>query len=234
MAARTRRPDIIFNLIEHGAKHTVKDSLDRSALFYASRNGDALSMTHILRTKPGINDGSLHEAARELYPDAVRLLIDNGHRPDFASTKHSGRTALAELCLLCDTSCDCGDIEATLDALISGGIEPLRKCAGKTALFYALENMDPITVTQRLLDRCYWEYVDHANNIYECNDYYYSPTMYIEKGFIPIEKERATALKKILYSFDAKDHYYAKEGHDQPRDAVGLPPAIGKSDLFRY
>lgn len=228
MAARAGRADVIFDLIQHDAKHSARDSFDRSPLFYASRNGNSLSMTHILRNNPGVNDGSLHEAARELHPEAVTLLIRNGHRPDFASTKHSGRTALAELCLLCDTSRDCGDIEATLEALIRGGLDPLRKCAGKTALFYALENVDPIIITQRLLDRCYWEYVDHPNNIYECNDHFYSPTMFIEKGFVPLEKERSTALKKILYNFDAKDRYYAKEGQDQPRDAVGLPPALGK------
>ena len=81
-----------------------RDYQKHSALFYASRNGD-MDMVQILSEAGALSDdGSLHEAAREVHPQVVSLLLSVGHDISFPSLLHldergSGRTPLEELCL---------------------------------------------------------------------------------------------------------------------------------------
>lgn len=236
IAAKYERPDIVASLLKHGAQ-VIRDSNDRSALFYASRNGDIKSMTSILKAKPapGTDDGSLQEAARELYPAAVKLLIKHDHHPDFTSTKHDGRTALAELALCCDGSSPDVRIDDTIDALIKGNAkskkaDPLKKCLGKTPLYLALENPSPLTVVQKLLERVYWNIVNDSKNLYVEDDIFYSPTMYVKKGFLPLSEPDTENLLKLLRSHEAADIYYANLGQEQPPDAVNMPEKIATAE----
>lgn len=231
IAAKNERSDIVIKLLKHDANPSAKDIFERTALFYASRLGDVKSIAAILKAKPGPNDGSLHEAARELHGPAIKLLIKGGHHPDFTSTRHDGRTALAELALCCDTSVPSERIETTIDALKTGKADPLKKCCDKkTALYLALENPAPFRIVEKLLERIYWEFVNDPQNLYIDEDIFYSPTMYITKGFLPLDQADATRLVELLRTHNAADVYYAKEGQDQPPDAVGMPEKIAEAE----
>jgi hypothetical protein len=197
--------------------------LDRSALFYASRNGDTESIAAILKAKPGPNDGSLQEAARELHAPAIKLLVKGGHHPDFTSTKHDGRTALAELALCCASSTTDGRLDEAIDALSAGKVDPLKKCRGKNPFYLALENPLPFPIVQKLLERIYWKYLNDPANLYVEDNIFYSPTMYVTKGFLPLSEADTAALLQLLRDHGATDSYYAAEGQDQPPDAVNMP-----------
>lgn len=215
-------------LLKHGAKVSARDVYDRSALFYASRNGNTETIASILKAKPGPNDGSLQEAARELHAPAIKLLVKGGHHPDFTSTKHDGRTALAELALCCASSPSDERIDDTIDALSTGKVDPLKKCRGKNALYLALENPSPFAIVQKLLERIYWKYVNDPNNLYVEDNILYSPTMYVSKGFLPLSEADAEGLLRLLRDHNAEDVYYASEGQDQPPDAIGMPEKMAE------
>lgn len=97
-------------------------------------------MNSLLKKKPPLNDGSLHEAARELHSEAVKILVAAGHDVNFPSLKHGGRTALCELCYECRGSKDLLALQSTLQECMAAKASPLRKCRGRTALFFAIEN----------------------------------------------------------------------------------------------
>jgi hypothetical protein len=223
IAAKYGRSDVVTLLLKHGARVSSRDVFDRSALFYASRKGDTESIAAILKAKPGPNDGSLQEAARELHAPAVKLLIKGGHHPDFTSTKHDGRTALAELALCCASSTTDGRIDDTIDALVTGKVDPLKKCRGKNPFYLALENPSPFAIVQKLLERIYWKYLNEPANLYVEDNIFYSPTMYVTKGFLPLSETDTAALLQLLRDHGATDSYYAAEGEDQPPDAVNMP-----------
>ena len=206
---------------------------DRSALFFASRNGDVESIAAILKGKPGPNDGSLQEAARELHAPAIKLLIKGGHHPDFTSTKHDGRTALAELALCCESIPADARIDDTIDQLVNGKVDPLKKCRGKTPLYLALENPSPFAITQKLLERIYWKYNSNLGNLYVEDNVFYSPTMYVTKGFLPLPEGDQERLISLLRDHEIADIYYAKEGMVQPPDAVGMPEKVAEFEEKR-
>ena len=226
LAAKHGRTDVVLKLLQHGAKATTRDKFDRTALFYAASKGDTKSVHGIVKRKPGTNDGSLQEAARELHVPAIKLLLKAGHNPDFPSPKHDRRTALAELCLRCDSTKDSSLIALAIDALVAGKADPLKKYRGKTAMFLTLENPDPFLMTQKLIEQLYWQYINHEANIYAEDDVCYSPTMYISKGFLPVSEEERDRLIKLLEDCEAVDRYYVKEGQEQPPDAIGIPEKI--------
>jgi hypothetical protein len=215
-------------LLKHGAKVSARDVYDRSALFYASRNGNTETIASILKAKPGPNDGSLQEAARELHAPAIKLLIKGGHHPDFTSTKHDGRTALAELALCCASSPSDERIDDTIDALSTGKVDPLKKCRGKNPLYLALENPSPFAIVKKLLERIYWKYINDPNNLYVEDNILYSPTMYVTKGFLALSEADAEGLLRLLRDHNAEDVYYASEGQDQPPDSVGMPEKMAE------
>lgn len=142
-----------------------------------------------MNRKPGTNDRSLQEAARELHVPAINFLLKTGHNPDFPSPKHDRRTALAELCLHCDSTKESSLIALAIDALVAGQADPLKKYHGKTAIFLTLENPDPFLMTQELIEQLYWQHINNEANIYAEDDVFYSPTMYISKGFLPVSEE---------------------------------------------
>ncbi|KAF2799768.1 hypothetical protein K505DRAFT_370800 [Melanomma pulvis-pyrius CBS 109.77] len=233
IAAKSGRSEDVTLLLKHGAKVSARDAYDRSALFYASRNGDAKTIASILKAKPGPNDGSLQEAARELHAPAIKLLIKGGHHPDFTSSKHDGRTALAELALCCASSPSDDRINDTIDALSMGNVDPLKKCRGKNPLYLSLENPEPLAIVQKLLERIYWKYVNDPNNLYIEDNILYSPTMYVTKGFLALSEADTGKLLKLLRDHETADVYYASEGQDQPPDAIGMPEKIAEFERKR-
>lgn len=185
LASRYCRKSIVEKLLQSKAKVNAKDLWDCSALFYASQFGYHDIVRMLLKSKPPppLNDGSLHEAARELHGRIVDELIRAKHDPNFISYKHGGRNALAELCYAAATN-EQGRLEEVLDALVRGGVKPTSKYRGKTALFLALDNPAPEAMVIKFVERVMYKDINSRENIYEENDFFYSPTVYIKKHLL--------------------------------------------------
>ncbi|RDL34689.1 Uncharacterized protein BP5553_07817 [Venustampulla echinocandica] len=234
LAAKYSRSDLVVKLLAKKVKSSAKDKFDRTALFYASRNGDIDSVNALIKAKSAINDGSLQEAAKKLHSKVVATLIKGKHDPDFPSSKeqHEGRTALQEMALMCDCSKAGAETEETVQALVKGKANPLEKSRGRNALFLALDNANPVPITRAILDGVMWKHMNSDENVYIEVDpetgtkYYFSPTMYVARGFSQGPEEYSDQLQKILVDKRGDDRYYAEEGAVQPADAVGMPQAI--------
>lgn len=233
LAARYGRADIILTLLRNEAKPSPKDVFDRSALFFAAGNGDVKSVKALLKHKARLNDGSLHEAARELQAETIALLVKCGHNANFSSTKHDGLTPLAEMCMYCNSAEGATKIEESIEALKKGKLESLKLWKGKSVLYMALDNEDPYPITSALIERLMGSYIDEDANIYTEGVLSYSPTMYLRQGFFLGPQELASQLEDLLKMHGAQDHYYAKIREEQPPGAVGLPKAIQKHENER-
>ncbi|KAK0720197.1 hypothetical protein B0H67DRAFT_486120 [Lasiosphaeris hirsuta] len=231
LAARAGRREVVRILLEAGAKVLCKDVLGRSALFFASRSGDVDLATLLLRSKPSVNDGSLHEASRGFHPRVLRLLIKAGHDANFRSTRHEGRTALAEIALHGIVPNDPTDAEEALDILCEAGASPLLKVRCKTVIFLALDNPKNESMTQLLLEKVLYRTINSQENTFQQGIYYYSPTMYVFKGIL--HGPRSEALIRILRDHGAEDRFYAGPNETQPEDAIGLPEEIKEYERER-
>lgn len=228
-------------LLEFNAEVSAKDQFERSALFYASRNGDYESINALLKAGSPPDDGSLHEAAKNLHSSVVALLIEGKHHPDTPGRdeEYDGRTALQEMALMCDCTQSAKKIEKTLLALATGKANPLLKTHGKNALFYALDNPNPVPITRAVLDFVMAKHMTSDENVYTAADpetgtkYYYSPKMYISKGFSQGPDCYNDELMKLLIYKGAVDVYYAEEGAEQPIDAVGMAQAVIGTEIRR-
>ncbi|KAF2825233.1 hypothetical protein CC86DRAFT_456469 [Ophiobolus disseminans] len=234
LAAKLDRRHILTKLIDLKAELAQTDCYDRTPLFYAGRNGNTSAITSLLRKKPPVNDGSLHEAARELHPRAVKLLATKGHDVDFPSLKHNGRNALCELAFRCHASQDSVRLHDTLCALREAKSNPLRKYRGKTPLFYAMDNPDPVPMVSKIIEVCLWQDLNDASNVFEKDDHSYSATMYIKKGLYEQSERHAYDILQVLEDASAQDRYYAKERMRQPFDAVGMPQHIANLDRKKW
>src|SRR5262249_39696800 len=159
-----------------------------------------------------IDDGSLHEAARELHVDAVKLLLKAGHNPDFPSFKHEGRSPLGELCL-----CTAGDgqnlkIKQTITALVDGNANPMVKWRAKSALLLALDNPSPIPVTTAFLESYMWKHINEEANLFVSGVLTYSPTTYVSKRLFDGRHSDQRELVTLLRSFGCQDRFFAAEG----------------------
>jgi hypothetical protein len=224
----------VAKLLKNKANASAKDQFERSALFYASRAGDLDSVNALLKAKSPVNDGSIQEAAKGLHSEVVVALVKGKHNPNFPSSKeqHEGRTALQELCLMCDCTKDSTKIEETIQALVVGKANPLEKSQGKNALFLALDNAYPVPVTRALLDCVMWKHMRSEENVYIEVDpetgtkYYFSPTMYVSQGFSQCPESENDQLLELLLDKRGIDRFYAEGGAEQPLNAVGMPQAI--------
>ena len=232
LAAQHGRDDAVNMLLTAKADSYRRDRFDRSALFYASRIGALDSIHALLKAKFKVNDGSLHEAARNLHAEAVALLVKYKHDVNFPSSGHDGRTPIQEMAYNCDGTRNVVDIEVTIDALEKGKVDFLGKWQGrKNALFLALDNPQPYTVTQALLEKM-WSVLNHEDNVFEAADphtqvrYFMSPTIYLAK-------HNRHELLRLLQMKQCQDRFYAELGAAQPAGAVGLPDAIAKEDKRR-
>jgi hypothetical protein len=225
LAAKYQRKEIIAKLLKNKARPSSKDFLERSALFYASRNGDLSSVKALLQAGAPVDDGSLNEAARELHDDVVKALIKKGHTVDSRSTNkdHDHRTALEEMLLKCDGNAGLSKIEDTLRTLTKG--KPTDK-----DFFMALNNPAPITLVKALLsigmkqplikgDLLLTESVDEFI-------YSYSPTMYIRHGLCSSPVEMQDELLAEIRGNGGVDQFNAQEIMVQPSDYTGAHPSV--------
>jgi hypothetical protein len=169
-------------------------------------------MKSLLSAEAEQNDGSLHDAARELRCDSIRLLIEYGHQPDYPSERHDGRSALAELCYKAvDYSPKSAALEAAVICLIGQGADIWLKCVSqdrcaKTMLHYAMDSSNPMSILAILL-KLMWTKVNDDSFLYINNNYTYSLTKYVEKDVFkgpPAQKEEILKLlrnKRIIDRF---------------------------------
>lgn len=224
VAVKSGRVDVVRLLLDSGARVSVKDALGHSALFYASRAGNAKLVEVLLGRKPPLNDGSLHEACRGFHVRAIQLLLQAGHDANFRSLKHGGRTALGEIALRATPPVDVAAAEETLELLAASEASPLLKVDGKTVIFLALDNEHNEAITKLLLERMLYRTLNSHENTYQHGSLHYSPTMYVAKGILlgpPSE-----ALLQLLKAHGCEDRFYATMGQKQPPDVVGLPEQI--------
>ncbi|OTA85833.1 hypothetical protein M434DRAFT_82425 [Hypoxylon sp. CO27-5] len=234
LAAKNRRSDAVKMLLKAKGDSYVRDFYGRSPLLYASREGDIDSVNALLKTKFKPNDGSLHEASRNLHYNVVAALIKAGHDANFPSSQpgHDGRSPLQELAYKSEETQSVTRVELTISTLEKGKADPLRKWRGKNSLFLALDNAQPYIVTQALLDTVMWPLVNREDNLFEVRQKagacFMSPTVYLEKFNSKATMVRNSRLEQLLRTKNCADRYFAESGAEQPIDAVGIPEHIAK------
>lgn len=238
LAVKEKRHDIVKELILAGAEVDVADITGNTPLTLATQVGGELGtmmMSNILAAEPSQNDGSLHNAARDLNLKAMQVLVDFGHEVDFPSPLHGGRTALGELCL------HAGDLaplsaaqekamEKAMHFLLKEGTDLSLLSDGKSVLFLAMESADAVPMTRILLKVGMWKHINRPWNLYNDGMYAYSPTQYV-KRVLP-QSDVTEQLHKLLKANRAQEVYYANEG-PQPEGATGLPDDIVRVERER-
>ena len=227
VAIQHRRQDLVKSLLLAGAEVDVQDATGRSPLSMASNIGGELGvmmMGNLLAAGASRNDGSLHNASKELNLQAMQVLVEHGHDPDFPSPLHDGRSALGELCL----HAALGEITATrekhmekaINFLVESGSDVSLQSDGKSVLLLAMESRDPVVTTKVLLRAYMWKYINKPFNLYTDGKFTYSPTMYVER-VLP-ETDHRAALQTLLRANRGTDTWFANSG-PQPEGARGLP-----------
>ncbi|CAG9942317.1 unnamed protein product [Clonostachys rosea f. rosea IK726] len=246
LAARYGRHDIVKKLLIAKARPTTRDSFNCTALYYAAQLGHFEVVKLLVKAKSLVNDGSLHEAARNLHSDVVAALISGGHDPNFRSSRpeHKGRNALEEVCLLADGSRNQTRLEETLMGIADGKAKVLTPNGDRNCLFLAFDNPRPIPVTSIVLDRIMWRDLNDEKNVFirEVREtgtkIFYSPPMFLRKGLAGCDPSHINHLLKLLHEKQCVDRYYAEfgpgdDGMFQPEDAVGVPVAIAREEKKR-
>ncbi|KAK8080421.1 2-5A-dependent ribonuclease [Apiospora hydei] len=221
LAIDARRQDIVKALLLAGAEVDITDSTGRSPLSTASAIGGDLAITmmsNLLAAGASRNDGSLHNAARELNLQAMQILVEYRHEPDFPSPQHGGRSALGELCL---HAADAGEITA------------IKEKAMERAINFLLRDSD-ITVQSDgksvLLRADMWKHINKPFNQYTDGAFTYSPTQYVSR-VLP-QTEATPQLLALLKANRGTDVYYANAG-PQPEGAIGMPESVLSAEQER-
>ncbi|KAK4099191.1 hypothetical protein N658DRAFT_430268 [Parathielavia hyrcaniae] len=245
LAIQNRRHDLVKTLILAGAEVDVTDATGNTPMTMATHIGGDLGtslMSSILAADPSINDGSLHNAARDLNLKALQVLVEYGHDVDFPSTLHGGRSALGELCL---NAAHAGPLTATqekqmekaMSFLISKDTDLTIQSDGKSVLLLALSATDPIPTTRALLKVGLWKHVNKPYNHYTDATYTYSATQYVTRVLPSAahgdDDDLRPQLLALLQANRATDVYYAHDGGPQPQDAVNLPPELLRAERER-
>jgi ankyrin repeat protein len=238
LAIKERRHDIVKKLVFAGAEVDVADVTGNTPLTLATEIGGDLGtmmMQNILAAEPSQNDGSLHNAARELNVAAMQVLVDHGHEIDFPSPIHGGRTALGELCL---HAADGGALTAAQEKAMEKAMAYLLKqdtdlsllSDGKSVLLLAMESLEPIVTTRALLKVGMWKHINRPFNHFTNSTCTYSPTQYVRR-VLP-QNDHSEQLLNLLKANRGQDIYYANDG-PQPEGAIGLPEDIVRIERER-
>ena len=218
---------MLRKLAQSGADVSARDDTNRSPLFYASQRGDSDSVRLLMDSGAAVNDGCLHEAAGQLRLDAVKVLLDAGHHPDFPSPieEHGGRGALGELLLRGRaTEMNQHQVRETIIALINGGADVTVKESGKPLIYLAIDNDEPNLMVKSFIGAHLWKNkgIDQDYNLVTIGNYCYSPVMYVEENQRPRPPPDREGLLGILRQRAERQVYYAIAGPQPPR-ARGMP-----------
>lgn len=242
LAIQTRRPDLMKALILAGAEVDVMDATGNTPMTMATQIGGELGtsmMSCILAADPSINDGSLHNAARDLNLKAMQVLVEYGHDVDFPSTLHGGRSALGELCLNAAhagplTAVQEKQMEKAMTFLLAHESDVTIQSDGKSVLLLALNSSDPIPTTRALLKVGLWKHINKPHNHFTDGTYTYSATQYIARVLSLPDSDLRPQLLDLLKSNRAIDVYYANDAATpQPEGAVNLPPELLRAERER-
>ncbi|TVY47022.1 Serine/threonine-protein phosphatase 6 regulatory ankyrin repeat subunit B [Lachnellula occidentalis] len=232
LAIQGQRPDIVCKLIVKGANVKTPNIDGVSPLAMASSSGNQKIMEYLLRANAEQNDGSLHDAARELRCDSIRLLIDYGHQPDYPSERHDGRSALAELCYKAvDYSPKSASLEEAVTCLIGRGADIWLKCVSqdrcaKTMLHYAMDSSNPMPILTILL-KLMWTKVNDNSFLYLDANFTYSLTKYVEKDVFKGPPGHKEDILKLLRNKRIIDRFWGNDIEaDQPEDYCGAPTYV--------
>ncbi|KAK0712198.1 hypothetical protein B0T21DRAFT_297726 [Apiosordaria backusii] len=243
LAIRAKRQDVVKCLILAGAEVDVMDVTGNTPMTMATEMGGELGtsiMSNILAADPNAsqNDGSVHNAARELNLQALKVLVEFGHDVDFPSTLHGGRSALGELCL---NAASGGSLSASQEKQMQkcmsylireAGSDLTIQCEGKSVLLLALESLDPIATTGALLKTGVWKYVNEPYNQFTDGTCTYSPSQYVQR-VLPNTKTKPQLLE-LLKANRCKDVFYGNDpAQPQPEGALNLPPELLRAERER-
>lgn len=231
LAVQNKRKDLVRTLLLAGAEADATDATGNTPLTTATRIGGDVGtsmMRSILAAEPFKNDGSLHNAARDLNLPAVEALFEAGHELDFPSSLHGGRSALAELCL---NAAHAGPLtvsqekamEKVMTYLITHGTDLTLHSAGKSPLLLAFDSLDPVPTTRSLLKVGMWKHLNNPFNHHTHDNHVFSPTQYLLR--LRSKSPSTSPLLSLLYANRATDSFYALTG-PQPPDATNPPPDI--------
>ncbi|KAF2281456.1 ankyrin [Westerdykella ornata] len=231
LAAREGRQDVVQMLLDHGADASVRDKWNRSALFYAS-SGSLPSLVQTLAPHALRDDGSLHEAARCLQLDISRILIKEGHKPNFPCRLHGGRSALGELCLNAEVTNGIQRTKARqlIRLLLEHGANPKFKARNeRSSVILALDNpRSPLEVTEALLDTEVWEEINDEKHMFrDEKGFWYSPIKYVELVPSASRARNKQDLTELLRDKGCEPKFYS-ENPEQPEGAVGMPASIAE------
>ncbi|OCK79653.1 ankyrin [Lepidopterella palustris CBS 459.81] len=232
IAAREGRTEVVKTLIARGAEISIRDKSNRSPLFYASSKPFVEIVTTICQNKALQNDGSLHEAARNLQFDVASILVKFGHNPNFPSRLHGGRNALGELVLNAEigTSKQRTRLRELIRLLLDANANPkFRARNEKSVVILALENAyHAVEVTEALLETEVWEDLNDEKHMFRSDaGFWYSPLSYVELMPRPGREQQKTQLTELLKDKGCAPKFYAEKG-EQPDGAVGLPPSLAR------
>jgi hypothetical protein len=231
IAAGQGRVPLMDLLVENNEKNPLIDHHQRSARSYASENGHLEIVRRLTELGSWKNDGSLHEAARELHYPVVQYLISQGHDPDDSSILHEGRSSLLELLLKTQilTKAKRSALDKTLKVLLDAGADPTLVCrsnSDKNALYCALNNDRPYEVLAAFLNTGQWRYLDERYNWYtDSSGRCYSATMYLKRGPWKGRLTDRARLIELLRMKCCKDRPFVWEG-ELPSDAVNPPEEL--------
>lgn len=228
---------MIRKLIHAKARTTERDKFRKTALCYASREGHLDAVKQLAGVKHTVNDGSLHDAARNLHSEVVEVLIKAKHEPNFRSFEHKGRMALQELACACDGTASPSQIEDTVMALVNKETDLMAKdtISNKNALFLALDHPQPLEIVKALLDKAMWSKINDPKNLLIETDpgtgvkYAYSPNMYVQFPCFRGNRKHTQQLLGLLNMKGCEPHFYAVSG-PQPSKAVGVPQKLRDED----
>ncbi|KAE8449388.1 hypothetical protein EG329_008289 [Mollisiaceae sp. DMI_Dod_QoI] len=233
LAIQNQRVDVVSKLISMSVNVTAENSEGITPLALASSMNNIALMECLLEADAEVDDGSLHDVTRELQLDKVRILIKYGHRIDYPSDRHEGRSALAELCLRAvDSDPTTKQLEKTIQFLINNDAKiGLRNVSGKTIFHYALDSSNPVLILTAML-KIMWEHVNADTFLYSDKTYTYSLTKYVEKDLYQGPRNQKDEILTLFRKKQAIDRYWA---HDimatQPADCCNPPPHIEEEVL---
>ncbi|KAF5241181.1 hypothetical protein FANTH_9177 [Fusarium anthophilum] len=241
LAAKAQRHDVVELLLKANASPLNRDCNEDTALLFASRAGDLASVKTLIKAKSSTDDGSLHEASRNLHHEVVAALLKGKHNANYPShtKRHNGRTAIQELASRVQDMGDMLRLEQTIRTLAESKADlllPHIPSGRKNSLFLALENPQPISVTRALIKVAMWAQINHPDNVYiqhleSGTKWYFSPTMYLISSCFAGDHRHVEELRTMLYMAQCQDRkfpeYGPAEGHQLlPEDVVGAPQHI--------
>ncbi|CBX93198.1 hypothetical protein IAQ61_008921 [Plenodomus lingam] len=233
LAARDGRHEVIQALLERGSDADARDGSNRSALLFVSGSVAGDATARILAPRALRNDGSLHEAARELDVNVAKVLVENGHDPNFPSRLHGGRNALGELCLNAqvETSAQRSKVRQMMRLLLDRGASPTFRARNeKAAVVLALDNAySALPITEALLETETWQHLNDEKHMYRdpASGLWYSPLSYVDKLASPSRAPVKQQLLSLLRDKACEPKYYSETAL-QPVGATGIPAPIAR------